>query len=316
MAAEVEVRFTGLCAFGPEETDGAGARSRSVMLVNARDGHHTEPHVAAVLVPFASFDNSGRDYDFRFDGRLADFGPHAEDMVGFILKGEQLSLVGLDNASLSTVSGPADDAECPNETNREGFGWLASLRKTDNAMPTSEASSGRRKSLLLARLRLDKGRLGTERFVEQLEQGKIRIVRWRHLDQGKPQLLRAVAEVAKLSGISTASDRLRIHSERFPSEPPEPPPPVLPDIILKRGTGPDKIYAWFVNMPMVDIVGPDRTPGGNPPSNLHFHHQYRLTNRPNGTIPQPERLCDPTNEVTSRSREAASNPKCPPTSFE
>jgi hypothetical protein len=105
MAIQVEVRFTGLCTFGPEQNN--GTPFRSVMLVNARDtanphNPNDQAHIAAVLVPYDNLDLTdvaARDFDFRFDGTLADFGP--ADMVGFLLKGEQLTLLDLQGAGLT-----------------------------------------------------------------------------------------------------------------------------------------------------------------------------------------------------------------------
>jgi hypothetical protein len=305
MAIGVEIRFTGLCTFGPVQNH--GTPFRSVMLVNARDSDK-EAHVAAILAPFANLDRddqNARDFDFRFDGTLADFG--SDDMVGFLLKGEQLTLPNLLGAALSLAPGPAANAECPVAGDKEGFGWVASLKKAEDASPVDDALTGTKKSVLLARLRLEKGLLSTDKFVEY--DGKI--VKWKdHLSD--PSKERPIAEVVKLTGVSIDADRLHIHSVPFSGS--------APDVILKG----NKVSFWLVNMPILDIVGPDRTPNRPPKADAHYHHHYHLTDKPNGKNPKPANTppCPPVVAVASSSKKddnqvvTASNPKCPPTSFE
>lgn len=83
-------------------------------MVNGRDDAKPgdpkkQPHVAALLVPHANLTGSGRDYDIRFDGRLAGFGH--QDMVGFFRKGEQLSLPDLKGDPVCLEPGPAAEAD-------------------------------------------------------------------------------------------------------------------------------------------------------------------------------------------------------------
>jgi hypothetical protein len=310
MATEIEIRFTGLCTFGPQQND--GTPFRSAMFVNARDGAHphdpkNQVHIAAVLASFANLDladPNARDFDFRFNGDLADFGD--SDMVGFLLKGEKLTL-NLQGSPLSLAPGPAPSADCPTADDKEGFGWVASLGRSENAKPTADALTGNKKSLILARVRLDKGRLSTDQFISHSGA----LVKWKdHL--ADPNKARPIAEVVKLTDV-TVADKLHIQSILMSGA-------THPSDIILQGA---KIELWFVNMPIEDIIEPDRTPNQFPQADAHFHHHYMLTDKPNGKNPKPTNdTCPPVivapvpRKVRAASRHAASNPKCPPTSFE
>jgi hypothetical protein len=180
---------------------------------------------------------------------------------------------------------------------------VASLKRAEGASPTADALTGTKKAVLLARLRLDKGVLNTDRFVEY----NGAIVKWKdHAPKERP-----LAEVVKLTGVTVNAAQLHIHSVPFSGG-------SLPDIILKG----NKVEVWLVNMPLEDIIEPDRTPNLPPQADAHYHHHYHLTDKPNGKNPKPTNTTCPLVTAASSSKTGrdpvvtASNPKCPPTSFE
>jgi hypothetical protein len=312
------LRITGLCAFGP------GTTSKTVMLVNAREDRQ-EPHLPAIFAPEANVvtpaeDRTVRNYDFSFDGWPGGFGTGM--MRGFELRGELMSLDRIDTA-FSIASGPADNAECPNDADAAGFGWVASMRRASAADKAPLGRVAEEAALdpdvlnrldsarVQAVLPLDRGLLSTMQF-----SGHPGLpFRWNYLQDGAEQPTqpsRAIAEVVQLTG-EFSGDVIRIHSKLFGARDP------LPDIVFHRRTA-TSMFAWLINMPPPDIRG-DRP--GDPPAHPHFRHFYRLSTSPGGIrVPHRRGRCTRRSELrsaeekTSKARLAPTNPKCPPAMFE
>jgi hypothetical protein len=303
MSFTLSLRFTGLCALVPRS-----ANDLDVVLVNARDhahGAHHETHYCMLLVPYSSWDQSGRAKSFGFDGLPAHFG-HSS-MVAFLLDGERLSITppGAGNLTLE----PGTILDCPSSLNKRAFAWGLRMADVGAANVATDVLTNNRD--LLARLKLTSGTLGTSAFALNL-MGQV--LKWQFKDAGGGNPMgsvRAAAEELELIAQITnpaprpgepLREEVKIASTTFGGT-------TLRDLILTPISG--RVEVWLVNMPLLDVLM-DRSQMPRQPD-YHFAHFHRIAAVSTGThIPWPNPDADncgppPTGNI--------SNPRCPPAIF-
>jgi hypothetical protein len=310
MAFDLVVRFTGLCAFVPNNVE----RAMRVLLVDA-PGMEAMPDMnmpaMEAHIPALVFDtrdvapgNVRQPDDGFFDGKPKGI---------CWLKGQDLEITPMRPDALEVMNGQV--ANCPLGARPHSLSWIAQM--ADHGLGTIDGSClapGNVHPKVAARIRLTEGRLVTRDIAQAPERGW---VQWKFGPaNGQPDgAERAIAEVIELT-LPIADDSVTINATSFRNgrEP-------LPPLVLAPQNGNGRVLVTIEDMPFRDIKRL-RSPEEEAVllqqarnRDRHFEHFSRLSqNDPGegkGPIPTAvavcERLFDPP---------ILGNPQCPPAGFQ